>query len=102
MAPVAVAREPHHLPGGAVDRQRLGAGEAAFGVESDHLRLELRRRGLAAEQFLGRIVGIVGLGERRQRLWVERAQILRARDRHARQGDEQRGCQRKRQLRFDP
>ena len=41
MAPVAVARQPHHLPGLAVDRQRHGAGEAALGVEADGARLQL-------------------------------------------------------------
>jgi hypothetical protein len=92
MPPIAVAREPHDLPGGAIDRQRLGAGEAAFGIEAEHLRLELRWRGLAAEQFLGRIVGIVGLGERGQRLGLEGAQILRARDLRAGELGEQRKC----------
>ncbi len=34
---------------------------------------------LAAEQLLGRRLGIVGIGERRQRLRIERAFVLRAR-----------------------
>ena len=44
VAPVAVARQPHHLPGRAVDRQRLGAGEAAVRVEADRARLQVGRR----------------------------------------------------------
>ena len=42
MAPVAVARQPHHLPGRPVDRQRLAAGEAAVGVVADRARLHRR------------------------------------------------------------
>jgi len=59
MAPrVAVARQPHHLPGGAVDGNALAPGEAAAGVESDHVGWPGRRRDLAAEtapspDFLG-------------------------------------------------
>ena len=71
MAPVAVARQPHHLPGLAVDRHRDGAGEAALGVEADRARLQRRRRGAAAEQFLGGRLRIVGIGERRQRLRID-------------------------------
>ncbi len=77
MAPVAVARQPHHLPGLAVDRQRDAAGEAAVGVVADRARRERRGRRLAAEQVLGRRVGIVRLCERRQRLRIERAAVLR-------------------------
>ena len=44
MAPVAVARQPHHLPGRAVDRQRHAAGETAAGVVADRARRQ--RRGL--------------------------------------------------------
>ena len=43
MAPVAVARQPHHLPGPAVDRQRDAAGEAALGIEADRARLHVGR-----------------------------------------------------------
>ena len=35
MAPDAVARQPHRLPGRAVDRQCSAAGEAALGVAAD-------------------------------------------------------------------
>ena len=38
MSPIAVARQPHHLPGRAVDRQRYGAGEAALRIETDGVR----------------------------------------------------------------
>ena len=43
MAPIAVARQPHHLPVLAIDRQRLAAGEAALGVEADRARRQRRR-----------------------------------------------------------
>ena len=43
MAPVAVARQPHHLPVLAIDRQRLAAGEAALGVEADRARRQRAR-----------------------------------------------------------
>ena len=76
MAPVAVARQPHHLPGRAVDRQRHGAGETTLGVEADGARFHLRRRGFAAEQFLRRGSGIIGMRERRQRLGIDAAPIL--------------------------
>ncbi len=77
MAPVAVARQPHHLPGRPVDRQRHAAGETAVGVVADRARRHRGRRGLAAEQFLGRRVGIVRVGQRGQRLGIERAEVLR-------------------------
>ena len=80
MAPVAVARQPHHLPGLAVDRQRHAAGEAALGVEADGARRHRRRRRRPpAEQLLGRRLRIVGMRQRRQRLGIERAVILRVR-----------------------
>src|SRR5712692_2730448 len=79
MSPIAVAREPHHLPGLAVDRQRTGAGETAPGVEADDACFERRRRRPPPEQFLGRSAGIIGLVERRQRLRIERALVLRER-----------------------
>ena len=53
MAPVAIAREPHHLPGLAVDRQRDAAGKAAVGVEADRARLHRHRLEPAREQFPG-------------------------------------------------
>src|SRR6185295_6076718 len=40
---------------------------------------ERRRRRLAAEQLPGGVLRIVRIGERWQRLWVERALVLRAR-----------------------
>ena len=39
-APIAVAREPHDLPVGAVDGERDTAGETAFGVGADRARGE--------------------------------------------------------------
>ena len=45
MAPVAVARQAHHLPGVAGDRQGLAAGEAALGIEAD--RAPAQRGGLS-------------------------------------------------------
>ena len=79
MPPVAVAGKPHHLPGRAVDGQRRRAGDAAVGIEADHLGRPGARQHLAPEHFLCRRLGIVGMGERRQRLRVERAQVLRER-----------------------
>ena len=59
MAPIAVARQPHHLPGRPVDGQRLAAGEAAARIKSDGARGE-RRSGVVAKQLLGRGRGSVG------------------------------------------
>ena len=77
MGPVAVARQPHHLPGVAVDRQSLRACDAAMGVEAEHARRHRRRQHLASEQFLGGDLGIVGIGQRRQRFQVDGALVLR-------------------------
>ena len=77
MRPVAIARQPHHLPGVAVDRQPFRARDAAMGIEAEHARRHRRRQHLAAEQLLGADLGIVGVGQRRQRLWVDRALVLR-------------------------
>ena len=93
MAPVAIARQPHHLPGLAVDRQRDGAGETALGVEADRARLQAAPASrLRPNSSLAGCLGIVGIGERRQRLRIDRALVLRGRDRcrnrcdrHARQ-----------------
>jgi hypothetical protein len=79
VAEVALTREPHHLPGLAVDRQRDAAGKAAARVEADRARLHVGRGRLAREQLLGGILRIVGLGERRQRLRIDRALVLRVR-----------------------
>ena len=57
MAPVAVAREAHGLPRGAVDGERRGAGKAALGVEADGPRRQRRGRLGGAEQLLGRRPG---------------------------------------------
>ena len=78
MPPVAVARKPHHLPGLAADRQCGSAREAAFGIKADGARRKLSRCLFAGEQLLGRRGRAGGLGERRQRLRIERALILRA------------------------
>src|ERR1700730_15228732 len=80
MRPVAIARQPHHLPGLAVDRQRFGGGGGALGVEPDHGRRRRRRQHLAAEQLLRAEFWIVGIGQRRQRFWVDTALVLRQRD----------------------
>jgi hypothetical protein len=87
MRPVAVARQPHHLPGLAVDRQALRAGDAAMGVEADHARLVgLRRQIFARKQFLGADLGVVRIGQRRQRLRIDGALVLRQRGRGAEAG----------------
>jgi hypothetical protein len=77
MPPVAIARLAHDLPGLPVKRQRLRAGHAAPGIKADRPRRKRCRRGLAAEQLLGRRPRIIGLGKRRQRLGVDAAQVLR-------------------------
>jgi hypothetical protein len=79
MSPVTIARQPHHLPGVAVDRQPFRARDAAMGIEAVHTRRHRRRQHLAAEQLLGGDLGIVGIVERRQRSWVDRALVLRQR-----------------------
>src|SRR5579864_7812681 len=79
MRPVAVARQPHHLPGLAVDRQRLRTGDAAMGIEADHPRRHRCGEDLAAEQFLGADLGILRVGERRQRFWIDASLVLRER-----------------------
>jgi hypothetical protein len=77
MSPVAVARNAHHLPGLAVDWQRDGARKAAFGIKADGAH---RKRGgcrLAGEQLPGRRGASFWLAERRQRLGIEGALVLR-------------------------
>ena len=73
IAPVAIARQPHHLPGRPGDRQLLGALHAAVRIAADRARRAAKRRQLAGEQFLGRRVLGIRMGERRQRLGIERA-----------------------------
>src|SRR5687768_7809316 len=85
MAPIAVARQPHHLPGLAIHRQRGGAGEASLGVPTERARFQRRRHVLASEQFFGRSLWIVRLGERRQRLRLKRADGLRGGTRRQKQ-----------------
>ena len=53
MTPIAVARQPHHLPGGTVDRERLGASQTALGVEADGTRGQIAGQAGRAEQLLG-------------------------------------------------
>src|SRR5262245_59074610 len=79
VTPHAVAREPHHLPGPPLDRQCHRTGEASLGIETDRPRLHRSRSRLAAEQLLGRNVGVVRIGERRQRPRVKRPFVLRPR-----------------------
>ena len=77
MRPVAIARQPHHLPGVAGQRQGLRAGDAALGIEADHPRRPGCGEDLAAEQLLGADLGIIGMGQRRQRFGVDAALVLR-------------------------
>src|SRR5689334_16945816 len=94
MAPVAVAREPHDLPGRTVDRQLLGAGDATVGIEAVDVRRVVAGLGLAAEQLLGGRFRIVRMRERWQRLRIERALVLRergrGRERQEKQGADER------------
>ena len=79
MAPIAIARQAHHLPSLAVDRQRLGARQTAARIEADRARLHLGRRHRAAENLLGRQFRIGGIGERGQGRGLEGAFVLRQR-----------------------
>src|SRR5262245_10353964 len=54
IAPVAVTRQPHGLPGRSSDRQRHSAGEAAVEIAADRTRRSGKRCRFAGEQFLGR------------------------------------------------
>ena len=67
MAPIAVARNAHHLPGRAGDRQRDAAGQTAMRVIADRHRLAQARQLFRREQGLGgEAVDILfGLGDRR-------------------------------------
>ena len=56
MAPVAVAREAHHLPALAIDRERLCAGKAALGKGADGARFERGRARHATEKAFRGIV----------------------------------------------
>lgn len=77
MTPVAVAGEPHDLPVLAVDRDRRRPGHAASGIAADGSRAQIGRRGAPPEQLLRGEPGIAGISERRQRLRVEGAPVLR-------------------------
>ncbi len=75
MAEAAVARKPHRLPCRPVDRQRLGAGEAALGIKADRLRRAGGRRGFRREQHLGGRREILGnSGRCRHRKGEDRGQ----------------------------
>jgi hypothetical protein len=94
IAPVAVTRLPHDLPGRTSDRQRYGAGEAAVEITADRAWRSGKRRRFAREQFLGRRRRGVRIFERRQRLGIEGAgkhwvnQVLFLRDGGFRGGKE--------------
>ena len=98
VAPFAVAVEPHHLPGLAIDRQRLGPCQTALGIGADGPRLQVGGRRLLPEQdfrgvgrgigddagpALGLFLGIgLCMGQRRQagcrqteEQWCETARI---------------------------
>ena len=83
MAPIAVARQPHHLPGVAIHRHLRGTGDAALGVLADHLGRLRRRQILSRKKLLGADLGILGILQRRQRLRIERALVLRRRGKRA-------------------
>jgi hypothetical protein len=73
IAPVAVTRQPHNLPGRSSDRQRHGAGEAAVEIAADRVRRPGKRRRFARKQLLGRRRRRVRILQRRQRLGIQRA-----------------------------
>ena len=85
--PHAIARQAHDLPGLAVDRQRLRAGETAARVEADRARLSFDGRQRPPEHFLGRQPRVGGIGERGQRLGVQRPLVLGGRGRAAGEGE---------------
>ena len=95
MAPEPVARQAHHPPGLAVDRQRLRPRQTSASVKSDRARLDLDRRQFAAENFLRREFWVFGVGERRKRFCIERPGVLRERARGQRgdQHDETSPCE---------
>ena len=63
--PVSIARRPHHLPRGAVHRQRSRSFHAAAGVEADRLGSARRRRQAPREQLFGGQPGSVRVSQRR-------------------------------------
>src|SRR5262249_30004738 len=73
IAPVAVTRQPHDLPGRSSDRQWHSAGEAAVEITADRARRPGKRRRLTREQFLGRRQRRIRILQRRQRYGIERA-----------------------------
>src|SRR5262249_36334968 len=99
VAPVAVTRQPHGLPGRPRDRQRHSAGEAAAEIAADRARRPWKRRRFARKQFLGRRRWRVRIFQRRQRLGIERAggrrvnQVLFLGDGRARGGEDEDGEQ---------
>src|SRR4029079_5385866 len=76
MSPVAIAREPHHLPRAAVDRQRRRSGKATLRIEADAACLDVRGTFLSSENLFGESLRAFGMTNRRQRLGVERADVL--------------------------
>src|SRR6516162_10059108 len=73
IAPVAVTRRPHDLPGGSSGLQWHSPGEATVEIAADRARRPRKRRRFAREQFLGRRRRRVRILQRRQRLGIERA-----------------------------
>src|SRR5579885_2912326 len=62
MAPIAVAGEPHHLPGWPVHGQRPSACEAPARVKTNGARGERGGRSLAPEYLFGRKGGAIRTG----------------------------------------
>ena len=73
----AVAGRPHDLPVRPVERQRAGAGDAAPRIGAVDVRRPGRGLALAAEHLLGRQVRVGEGADRRRRVRLERAAILR-------------------------
>src|SRR5262249_39113710 len=72
-------RQPHHLPGVAIDRHLAGSRNTALDVGADDFRWLRRRQELSRKELLGADFGIFWIVERRQRLSVETAPVLRER-----------------------
>ncbi len=90
MSPIAVARQPHHLPGVAVDRHLLARRRCSPWHRSRSRAVGIAAgSSLRANNCLAPSLGSLGLVQRRQRLRIDAALVLRRRG----AGAEQDGCE---------